>query len=127
DVTERAFWPRYMAAYQDVIRHTSAPYAPWHIVPADHKWFARVVIGSAIISALEDLNLRFPRVSKSAQQDFAKVRKALEDEDAEDVERPARAAKQSAGRGKSRTPADAGSARRGRRIAPDMKDRRRAR
>ena len=80
DVTERAFWPRYMAAYQDVIRHTSTPYAPWHVVPSDHKWFARVVIGSAIVSALEELNLRFPRVDKASQEEFAKVRKALESE-----------------------------------------------
>ncbi|MGA7070756.1 polyphosphate kinase 2 family protein [Bradyrhizobium sp.] len=80
DVIERAFWPRYMAAYQDVIRHTSTPYAPWHVVPSDHKWFARVAIGSAIVSALEELNLRFPRVDKASQEEFAKVRKALESE-----------------------------------------------
>ena len=80
DVTERAFWPRYMAAYQDIIRHTSASFAPWHVVPADHKWFARVVIGSAIVSALEDLNLRFPRVDEASKDEFAKVRKALESE-----------------------------------------------
>jgi PPK2 family polyphosphate:nucleotide phosphotransferase len=80
DVTERAFWPRYMAAYQDVIRHTSAPFAPWHVVPADHKWFARVAIGSAIVSALEELNLRFPRVDEASKEEFAKVRRALESE-----------------------------------------------
>jgi PPK2 family polyphosphate:nucleotide phosphotransferase len=80
DVTERAFWPRYMAAYQDIIRRTSTSYAPWHVVPADHKWFARVVIGSAIVRALEDLNLRFPRVDKASQEEFAQVRKALENE-----------------------------------------------
>src|ERR1700761_7346421 len=80
DVTERAFWSRYMAAYQDVIRHTSAPHAPWYVVPSDHKWFARVVIGSAIVSALDGLNLRFPRVDKASKVEFAKVRKALESE-----------------------------------------------
>jgi PPK2 family polyphosphate:nucleotide phosphotransferase len=80
DVTERAFWPRYMAAYQDIIRHTSTREAPWHVVPADHKWFARVVIGSAIVSALEDLNLRYPRVDKASKAEFAKVRQALESE-----------------------------------------------
>lgn len=80
DVTERAFWSRYMAAYQDVIRHTSAREAPWHVVPADHKWFARVVIGSVIVSALEDLNLRYPRVGRASKAEFAEVRKALEDE-----------------------------------------------
>jgi PPK2 family polyphosphate:nucleotide phosphotransferase len=80
DVTERGFWSRYMAAYQDVIRHTSTDYAPWHVVPADHKWFARVAIGSAIVSALEDLNLRYPRVDHASKAEFAKVRKALESE-----------------------------------------------
>ena len=80
DVTERAFWPRYMAVYQDIVRHTSTPFAPWHVVPADHKWFARVVIGSAIVSALENLNLRFPRVDKASLEEFATVRKALENE-----------------------------------------------
>jgi len=80
DVTERAFWPRYMAAYQDMIRHTATSAAPWYAVPADHKWFARVVIGSVIISALEELNLRFPSVDTASKQEFAKVRKALESE-----------------------------------------------
>jgi PPK2 family polyphosphate:nucleotide phosphotransferase len=81
DVTERAFWPRYMAAYQEVIRQTSTRHAPWYVVPSDHKWFARLVIGSAIVSALEDLNLRYPRVDKASKAEFAKARKALEDEE----------------------------------------------
>jgi len=89
DVTERAFWSRYMAAYQDVIRHTSTRDAPWHLVPADHKWFARVVIGSVIVSALEDLNLRYPRVGSASKAEFTKVRKALEDE--RDIEEARRA------------------------------------
>jgi PPK2 family polyphosphate:nucleotide phosphotransferase len=80
DVTERAFWPRYMAAYQDIVRHTASPAAPWHVVPSDHKWFARVAIGSAIVSALEELNLRFPRVDKASLQEFRQVRTALESE-----------------------------------------------
>src|SRR5258708_7603162 len=80
DVTERALWPRYQAAYQDMIRHTSSPHAPWFVVPADHKWFARVVIGSVIVAALDGLNLRYPRVDKASQQEFAKVREALESE-----------------------------------------------
>jgi hypothetical protein len=80
DITERAFWPRYLAAYQEVVRHTSSPFAPWHVVPADHKWFARVVIGSAIVSALEVLNLRFPRTDEATKAEFAKVRQALESE-----------------------------------------------
>jgi PPK2 family polyphosphate:nucleotide phosphotransferase len=80
DVRERALWPRYMAVYQDIVRRTSTPTAPWHVVPADHKWFARVVIGSAIVSALESLDLRFPRVDKASLREFEDVRKALENE-----------------------------------------------
>ena len=77
DVAERALWPRYMAAYQDMIRHTSTAEAPWHVVPADHKWFARVAIGSAIVAALDPLNLRFPRADKASLQEFKQVRQAL--------------------------------------------------
>ena len=80
DVTERAFWTRYMAAYQDVVRRTATSYAPWYVVPSDHKWFARVVIGSAIVSALEELNLRYPRVDRASRDEFARVREALETE-----------------------------------------------
>ncbi|HVV41139.1 MAG TPA: polyphosphate kinase 2 family protein [Nitrobacter sp.] len=77
DVAERALWDKYQAAYQDMIRHTASAHAPWHVVPADHKWFARVVIGSVIVSALEQLDLQFPKVDKSELGEFAKVRAAL--------------------------------------------------
>ena len=80
DITERAWWNRYQAVYQDIVRHTSTAQAPWHVVPADHKWFARVVIGSSIVSALEGLNLKFPRVDNASLREFKKVREALENE-----------------------------------------------
>src|ERR1700676_1498952 len=80
DIAERALWPRYMAAYQDMIRHTSTELAPWHVVPADHKWFARAVMGSTLVSALETLHLRFPRVDKASLEEFKRVRKALLEE-----------------------------------------------
>jgi PPK2 family polyphosphate:nucleotide phosphotransferase len=80
DISERKLWPRYQAAYQDMIRHTASAQAPWIVVPADHKWFARVVIGSTIVAALDALNLRFPRVDKASLEEFAKVRAALESE-----------------------------------------------
>src|SRR6266403_4327166 len=81
DITERALWTRYMAVYQDIVRHTSTALAPWHVVPADHKWFARVVIGSAIVGALEKLDLKFPRADKASLEEFKLVRKALLNED----------------------------------------------
>ncbi|WP_439394234.1 polyphosphate kinase 2 family protein [Bradyrhizobium sp. PMVTL-01] len=80
DIKERALWPRYQAVYQDIVRHTSTPQAPWYVVPADHKWFARVVIGSVINAALEKLDLRFPRADKASLEEFEQVRKALEKE-----------------------------------------------
>ena len=80
DITERAWWSRYQAVYQDIVRHTASPHAPWFVVPADHKWFARVVIGSTIVSALNALNLRFPRVDNASLREFARVRAALENE-----------------------------------------------
>ena len=80
DITERALWNRYQAVYQDIVRHTSTAVAPWYVVPADHKWFARVVIGSAIVTTLDTLNLRFPRVDKASLQEFKQVRQALLEE-----------------------------------------------
>jgi len=80
DIKERALWPRYQAVYQDIVRHTSTPHAPWYVVPADHKWFARVVIGSVINATLEKLDLRFPHADMAAAQEFDAVRKALEKE-----------------------------------------------
>ena len=77
DIGERKLWDKYQAAYQDLIRHTSTKHAPWHIVPADHKWFARVVIGSAIVSALDKLDLHFPKVDKADRSEFKQVREAL--------------------------------------------------
>jgi len=81
DISERALWAKYQAAYQDMIRHTSTKLAPWHVVPADHKWFARVVIGSTIVSALDRLDLHFPDVNKADRSEFKQVREALLAED----------------------------------------------
>ena len=80
DVAERKLWDKYQAAYQDLIHHTSAKHAPWIVVPADHKWFARVVISSAIVSAMEKLDLKFPEVDKSDAGELKKVKVALERE-----------------------------------------------
>jgi len=80
DISERALWPRYQAVYQDIVRHTASAVAPWHVVPADHKWFARVVVGSVIVSTLETLGLHFPRADKAALAEFQEVRQALESE-----------------------------------------------
>jgi PPK2 family polyphosphate:nucleotide phosphotransferase len=89
DITERALWTRYQAVYQEIVRHTSTALAPWYVVPADHKWFARVVIGSTIVGALEKLDLKFPKVDKGSREDFKLVRDALLAEDKGGGERAA--------------------------------------
>jgi PPK2 family polyphosphate:nucleotide phosphotransferase len=80
DVAERKLWDKYMAAYEDMIRSTSAPHAPWYVVPADHKRFARIVVASAMIEALEGLDLRFPKIEGEALKELQTVRKSLQAE-----------------------------------------------
>jgi PPK2 family polyphosphate:nucleotide phosphotransferase len=77
DVRERAHWDEYMRAYEDMIRHTAAPHAPWYVVPADHKWFTRLVVAAAIVDALEDLDLHFPRVDEKKKKELAAARSFL--------------------------------------------------
>jgi polyphosphate kinase 2 (PPK2 family) len=77
DVAERRLWDRYMDAYEDMIRHTSTPQAPWYVIPADDKWFARLMVGAALIDAMETLHLEFPKVEQAALREMMKVRKAL--------------------------------------------------
>jgi PPK2 family polyphosphate:nucleotide phosphotransferase len=77
DVTERAHWDAYMAAYQDAIRGTAAEHAPWYVVPADTKWFTRLVVVAAIVQALEGLELHYPKVTKAQKAALEGARKAL--------------------------------------------------
>ena len=77
DVTERAYWNDYMSAYEDAIRATATPDAPWYVIPADNKWFTRIVVVSMIIDALASLDLEYPRVTKEQLKDFAAAKKAL--------------------------------------------------
>jgi PPK2 family polyphosphate:nucleotide phosphotransferase len=80
DVADRKLWDHYMDAYEDMIRHTSTPQAPWYVVPADNKWFARLVVAAAIVEALERLDLRFPKVGRAQLEEMQRIRKALEAE-----------------------------------------------
>jgi len=77
DVAERKLWTKYMAAYADMIQATSRPYAPWYVVPADNKPFARLIVAKAMIEALDGLDLKFPKVDPAALKEMEKVRKAL--------------------------------------------------
>jgi PPK2 family polyphosphate:nucleotide phosphotransferase len=80
DVRLRRHWDAYMAAYEDVIRRTSSPAAPWHVVPADHKWFARLVIVSAIVDALASLDLAFPPMDADRGKEIEAARVSLANE-----------------------------------------------
>jgi PPK2 family polyphosphate:nucleotide phosphotransferase len=80
DVRLRRHWDAYMAAYEDVIRRTSSPQAPWHVVPADHKWFARLVIVSAIVDTLASLDLAFPSLDADRAKELEAARVALANE-----------------------------------------------
>ena len=80
DVGERAHFTEYMNAYEDMIRHTATEWAPWYVVPADRKWFTRIVVSSVIIDAIQSLDPRFPEVDPALRAEFAKVRAALEAE-----------------------------------------------
>jgi PPK2 family polyphosphate:nucleotide phosphotransferase len=77
DVNERKRWDDYMAAYADMIRATSRPDAPWYVVPADHKWFARLVVAAAVIEALDSLDLAFPKAGAATLKEMSRVRSAL--------------------------------------------------
>lgn len=80
DAQERAHWDEYMAAYEDAIRATATPWAPWYVVPADNKWFTRLVVASAVIDALEEMDLAYPEVDEAKKAELAAARKALESE-----------------------------------------------
>ena len=77
DILERARWRDYMSAYEDMIRETATKAAPWYVVPADNKWFTRIVVASAIVTALDDLGLEYPKVDATRRKDLAAARRAL--------------------------------------------------
>ena len=77
DIEERQYWDDYMAAYEDAIRNTATKHAPWYVVPADNKWFTRVVVAAAVIEALSSLDLHYPEVSKEKLKQLSAAKKAL--------------------------------------------------
>jgi len=80
DVSERGLWKDYMQAYEDAISATSTGWAPWYVVPADRKWFTRLVVSQVVVDALEDLGLEYPKVDAERKKELAEARKALEKE-----------------------------------------------
>jgi len=82
DTKERGYWDDYMDAYEDAIRATATPDAPWYVVPADNKWFTRLVVAAAVVATLEELDLSYPKLGKKQLAELAAARAALETEDA---------------------------------------------
>jgi len=77
DLREREHWDAYQGAYEQAIRGTAAPHAPWYVMPADTKWFTRLAVCAAIVAALEDLDLRYPEVTEAQKADLEAARKLL--------------------------------------------------
>jgi len=77
DMAEREFWDEYQEAFEDLIRNTATKESPWYIVPANTKWFSRVVVAAGVIDTLSNLDLAYPRVDKAKLAEIAKARKAL--------------------------------------------------
>jgi PPK2 family polyphosphate:nucleotide phosphotransferase len=80
DVVERKFWDKYQQAYEDMIQHTSRPEAPWFVVPADHKWFTRMVVAGVVVQELQALGVDFPKIEGKALEELRDVRDALKAE-----------------------------------------------
>jgi len=77
DAKERAHWGAYMKAYEETIRNTSTPESPWYVVPADNKWFTRLVVAAAVVEALHSLDLHFPMVDRTQRRELAAARELL--------------------------------------------------
>ncbi len=80
DLATRAAWGKYMDAYEAMLNHTSTCWAPWHVIPADHKWFTRALVADCIVAKLESLDLRYPPVSKRHRVELRRARRMLQQE-----------------------------------------------
>ena len=77
DIKERQFWKDYKEAYEEMVQRTATKHAPWYVIPADNKWFARLAVASAVVEALDGLDLKFPDVDKAKKKELEEIREAL--------------------------------------------------
>ena len=77
DIHERKYWDDYQDAYEDMIRNTATKHAPWYVVPADNKWFSRLVISTVVVDALESLDLAYPKVQEKAKKELEAAKRVL--------------------------------------------------
>lgn len=80
DLDNRGYWRAYMNAYEKMLTHTSTKWAPWYVIPSDHKWFARAAVADIIVSTLQRLNVHYPTLSPKQEANLAKYKKMLERE-----------------------------------------------
>ena len=80
DVDERAFWDDYQRAYEEVLAHTSTPTAPWHVIPADHKWFTRTAASAILVDKLREIDPQYPTVSDDLRRELLTAKQRLESE-----------------------------------------------
>ena len=80
DVRERAFWKDYMAAYEDAFSHTSTAWAPWHVIPADHKWFTRLAVAAVVAAKMQEIDPQYPTVSAERRRGLLEAKKRLQKE-----------------------------------------------
>jgi PPK2 family polyphosphate:nucleotide phosphotransferase len=80
DAKERGYWKDYMKAYEDMIRNTASKHSPWYVIPADNKWFTRLVVAAAVIDTLDSLNLQYPKVQKEKLRELEEAKKILNDQ-----------------------------------------------
>ncbi len=80
DLKEREHWDDYEKAYEEMLSHTSTEWAPWYVIPADHKWFTRLVIADLLVTSLKSVKLAYPELTEAHQKDLGKARKELEKE-----------------------------------------------
>ena len=104
DAHERGYWDDYQRAFSEMLSATSTAWAPWHVIPADHKWFARAAASAVIIEALKGIDPRYPKLAPAAVAELAQAKAELEAEDGG----PAPAAVHRGGPADAPAPADAG-------------------
>ncbi len=80
DIRERQVWKEYQKAYEQMIRHTATPYAPWYVIPADNKWFTRLAVAAAVLDTLWSLDLSFPKVDRAKRRELDQARRILDQE-----------------------------------------------
>lgn len=80
DVRERAFWKDYMAAYEDMLSHTSTEWAPWHVIPADNRWFTHLAVAAVILAKMKEIDPQYPTVNEEHKKELLEAKRMLEEE-----------------------------------------------